>query len=368
MSVAPANEPDAAQPARTMAPYDKPIALLDAIIADAKVGALLPTGQTTSAAPAKKPAKNPPKPPASTAAKPAVAKAKAAAAPQAQAAAAKAAAAPAPAPAPAASSPHPATTALYQQDTYLFESEATVLAVEELPDGKGFSVILDATCFHPQGGGQPADVGTITPAGGGAGFAVAMVRKGPTGVVAHEGAEKPPAGVAAGARVSLAVDGAKRVFNARVHSAGHLIDVAMTRSGMAEKLRPTKGYHFTPGAYVEYDGKLDAKEREALLPALQAAMDTLIGEGIPTVVKDVDAQALDTCCPPNALPADRALWGTGWVRVVSVGDQGCPCGGTHVRDTAELGKVEVTGIKVKGKVTRVSYTMAQPLCAYGEAE
>ena len=83
-----------------------------------------------------------------------------------------------------------------------------MLAVEELPDGKGFSVILDATCFHPQGGGQPADVGTITPAGGGAGFAVAMVRKGPTGVVAHEGAEKPPASVAAGARVSLAVDGA----------------------------------------------------------------------------------------------------------------------------------------------------------------
>ena len=35
---------------------------------------------------------------------------------------------------------------------------------------------------------------------------------------------------------------------------------------------------------------------------------------------------------------------------------------------AEIGKVEVTGIKVKGKVTRVSYTMAQPLCAYGEAE
>ena len=92
-------------------------------------------------------------------------------------------------------------------------------------------------------------------------------------------------------------------------------------------------------------------------------MDSLIAEGIPTVVKDVDAQALDTCCPPNALPADRALWGTGWVRVVSVGDQGCPCGGTHTRDTAELGKVEVTGIKGKGKVTRVSYTMAQPLCA-----
>ena len=83
-------------------------------------------------------------------------------------------------------------------------------------------------------------------------------------------------------------------------------------------LKPTKGYHFTPGAYVEYDGKLDAAEREALLPRLQAQMDALVAEGIPTVVKDVDAQALDAACPLNALPADRALWGVGWVRVVSV--------------------------------------------------
>ena len=39
--------------------------------------------------------------------------------------------------------------------------------------------------------------------------------------------------------------------------------------------------------------------------------------------------------PPNALPADKALWGTGWVRVVHVGGIGCPCGGTHVKDTKE---------------------------------
>ena len=62
-------------------------------------------------------------------------------------------------------------------------------------------------------------------------------------------------------------------------------------------------------------------------------------------------------CPPNALPPDRAMWGTGWVRVVCVGGLGCPCGGTHVRDTRELGKVQVKEVKTKGKVTRVSYQM-----------
>ena len=45
------------------------------------------------------------------------------------------------------------------------------------------------------------------------------------------------------------------------------------------------------------------------------------------------------------------------MRVVSVGGQGCPCGGTHTADTKELGGVKVEAIKTKGKVTRVSYTM-----------
>jgi Ser-tRNA(Ala) deacylase AlaX len=43
------------------------------------------------------------------------------------------------------------------------------------------------------------------------------------------------------------------------------------------------------------------------------------------------------------------------VRIVNVGGLTCPCGGTHVRSTAELGRGVVDGIKVKGKASRVSY-------------
>ena len=46
---------------------------------------------------------------------------------------------------------------------------------------------------------------------------------------------------------------------------------------------------------------------------------------------------------------------TGAVRTVNVGGLACPCGGTHVTSTSELGRVVVDGIKVKGKATRVSY-------------
>ena len=231
--------------------------------------------------------------PPPTAAKPSVANAKAAAAkapakaaaPKAEAAApaakapAKAAAPKAEAAAPAAAAPTscsedllPATVALYQTDTYLLTSDAIVLAVEQLDGGEGWAVVLDQTVFHPQGGGQPADVGTLEGESG-APFAVSMVKKGPTGVVRHEGASPKLPPFAAGSRVRCAVSEQARLLNARVHSAGHLIDVAMTNSGMASRLRPTKGYHFTPGSYVEYEGdKLDVPERDALLAKLQVCM------------------------------------------------------------------------------------------------
>jgi Ser-tRNA(Ala) deacylase AlaX len=310
-------------------------------------------------APSRKQQQHTPPPPTKTATKPDIAKAKAAAAPQARNAAAKAKdASPAvgPAPSAAAGSDLPPTEALYQQDTYRFTCEATVLAIEAPADEKsGWAVVLDSTCFHPQGGGQPSDSGSI-----GEAFTVLMVKKDPAGVVRHSGPSEPA--FAVGAKVKCVVDGPSRLKNARVHSAGHLIDVAMTKAGMADKgLKPTKGYHFTPGSYVEYEGKLDAAERESLVPALQAQMDQLIAQRITTKVMDIDAQALDTVCPLNALPADRSLWGTGWVRVVCVGGLGCPCGGTNVRDTQELGKVKVEGVKVKGKVTRISYSLEEPV-------
>ena len=298
-------------------------------------------------------------PPSAT--KPSVAKAKAAAAK----APAKATAPKAEAAAPAAAAPTscsedllPATVALYQTDTYLLTSDAIVLAVEPLDGGEGWAVVLDQTVFHPQGGGQPADVGTLEGESG-APFAVSMVRKGSTGVVRHEGASPTPPPFTAGSRVRCAVSEQARLLNARVHSAGHLIDVAMTNSGMASRLRPTKGYHFTPGSYVEYEGdKLDVPERDALLAKLQASMDQLVAQSIDTKVQSVDAQQLGSVCPPNAIPADKSMWGSGWVRVVCVGGLGCPCGGTHVANTSELRAVTVGAIKSKGKVTRVSYTVS----------
>ncbi|CAN0047450.1 unnamed protein product [Discosporangium mesarthrocarpum] len=75
------------------------------------------------------------------------------------------------------------------------------------------------------------------------------------GVLYHFG--KPSGGeTQVGTRVELSVDADTRRLNATVHSAGHAIDVAIEAVLGPGCLKPHKGYHFTPGAYVEYWGAL----------------------------------------------------------------------------------------------------------------
>ena len=88
---------------------------------------------------------------------------------------------------------YPATTKLYFEDSYMFTASANVLGMEKVPDPKSGNeltvLILDQTCFYPQGGtnrqatlalifvwfcsgGQPTDVGTIILADGSVGESV----------------------------------------------------------------------------------------------------------------------------------------------------------------------------------------------------
>ena len=122
---------------------------------------------------------------------------------------------------------HTMTELLYLRDTYLARGTATVRDIRD--EGGRTIVTLDRTILYPQGGGQPADHGSLSYAGGT--FIVEDVRLDETGTVLHFGRfEGEPCH--AGDTVTITVDMERRLTNARCHSAGHLIDIAILTLGL----------------------------------------------------------------------------------------------------------------------------------------
>ncbi len=239
------------------------------------------------------------------------------------------------------------TRLLYLEDMHRLEAAATVQAVEDLDDGRT-AVVLDETVFYPQGGGQPADTGVLE--GTDARFEVRDVRL-REGVVYHIG-HFDTGRFEPGQTVRLRVDAERRHLHSRLHSAGHLIDVALRNLGW--HLVPGKGYHFPDGPYVEYEGVLPVEDREAVRQRLEAECNRLIQAGSTVTVRWVSPGQVEALCGyvPDSIPRE------GPVRVVFVaGPLGCPCGGTHVRDIREIGRLRVLKVRASGGKTRVSYAV-----------
>jgi misacylated tRNA(Ala) deacylase len=228
------------------------------------------------------------------------------------------------------------TELVFRTDWTAAEADARVLAVTE----RG-GIILDRTVFYATGGGQPGDRGhLLLQDGRRIDIATAVWDDPAKTVVAHvpsEG-EVPPA---PGEAVTAVLDWPLRLLRMRMHTCLHLLSVALP-------------YPVTGGAVGDGDGRLDFDIPDAVeKEAIQAKLDALLAS--PAAVTDrwiTDAE-LDANPGLVKTMSVQPPRGSGRIRLVEIAGLDLqPCGGTHVRNTAEIGRAEVTSVEKKGKLNR----------------
>lgn len=236
------------------------------------------------------------------------------------------------------------TKLLYMEDFDVINCQAQVVGLDEF-DGKKV-VILDQTCFYAKGGGQDFDLGIIKTDN--TEFKVEAVFF-IDGEVKHMG-EYISGELAVGDSVSCSVDAERRLLNTRIHSAGHVLDLAVR--GLGWNWKPGKGAHYPHMAFVEYSGEYDGEQKQKFMDDLQAKINELIQNGSTNTIKFMtpEEMAETGAIVPENLPKGKPT------RAVFYDDFAVPCGGTHVKNINDIGEVQVTNIKRKDGSIRVSYS------------
>ncbi len=198
--------------------------------------------------------------------------------------------------------------------------------VETLSEGEG-TVILSATPFYGEGGGQVGDIGVITGENGGG--AVVDTKKA-EGVFMHL-TRLENGTLSVGDEVFCVVDGERRRAICRNHSSVHLLQAA---------LREVLGSHVEQaGSFVDGErARFDFKHFEAMTAEEIARVEALVNEKI---LAALPVDTLVTGAEEAQKRGAMALFGEKYgseVRMVSMGDFSCElCGGTHLKNTAEAG-------------------------------
>jgi misacylated tRNA(Ala) deacylase len=223
------------------------------------------------------------------------------------------------------------TEYLFRDDPYLAEAEAVVTAAG--PEG----IELDRTIFYASSGGQPGDTGRIA----GAAVLGAVHPDGDRTRVLHLLAPEAPL-PAVGETVPLALDWQRRYRLMRMHSALHLLSVVLP-------------YGVTGGQIGEDKGRLDfdMPEPPGDVAALEARLNDYVAAGLPVSAEWISEEEL--AAQPEMVKTMKVKppVGQGRVRLVRIGGIDLqPCGGTHVRSTAEIGPLRIGRIEKKGRENR----------------
>lgn len=237
----------------------------------------------------------------------------------------------------------PETEMLYMKDieaNYIREFDARVLE-----KGPGWAV-LDRTAFYPLGGGQPSDTGML-PFQGGRVRVREVLKK---GAVRHliDG-DIPPAIES----VRGVLDWGPRHAHMRMHTAQHIL------SGIVFDLFRAR----TVGNQIHADrSRIDFAPVEFTpekLAEVENRVNGLMARDVPVTIYEEDRAEIEKRVSTERANLDLLPKSVRRLRIVKIGDADlCPCAGTHVRNTSEIGRMRIMKRENKGKDReRLTYTL-----------
>ena len=234
------------------------------------------------------------------------------------------------------------TQLLYQTDSYIQRFPASVLAVDE----DRHAVILDQTAFYPGGGGQPYDTGKLIHEG--VEIPLKRAQKTPEGFIhiIAEGSLLP----AVGSQVEGVIDWDRRYALMRTHTAMHILCGVVFRD---------YGAQVTGGDMEPLQGRMDFEFEtlhKDLIQVIEAAVNREIEMKRPVKVEILPRE--EAFKIPDLIRTKINLLPEGiqQVRVVSLEGLDLQAdGGTHVKNTSEVGSMKIVDYKSKGKINKRIY-------------
>ena len=231
------------------------------------------------------------------------------------------------------------TEKLYYADPFLKTFTATVLDCQ--PGKNGFVVTLDRTAFYPEGGGQPADHGTLD------GVAVTDVHE-KNGVIFHN----VDRAVEIGKAVSGSIDWARRFDHMQQHSGEHICSGLICGRYGCDNV----GFHMgTDIVTIDFNADIPWEE----LLEIEGQANRYIQEDHPTDIQFHRGAELDAIDYRSKKPLE------GDVRIVAFhGADCCACCGTHVLRSGQVGLVKFLSVQKFREGVRIELLCGQRALDY----
>jgi len=228
-----------------------------------------------------------------------------------------------------------ATELLFRDDAYLKSASARIVAVGER------GIELDRTIFYPLGGGQAGDTGALLRENGER-IPIADTRKGDAiDSVLHVPApamQRPEPGET----VALEIDWERRYKLMRLHTALHVMSCVIVAPVTGGNISPDK-------ARLDFDIDMSLLDAEKI----ERETNALIARGVETETVWITDEELDARPELVKTMSVQPPRGAGRVRLLRIpGIDLQPCGGTHVRNIAEIGGIRVLKIRSEGRRNR----------------